>query len=272
MLAQPAALLPLVAEQLRDREPADRLPEPVGARRDHARQCRRHLRPQRDLPPALVLEAVELPDDLVAALGRVQLQRLEWWPVVLLEAVPGCHRPPGREDVRPDGMFGRERNRESPAGLGVAWATRYQREGSGVRGRSPCRSRLAQGSSPSRCITSPTVWNEPVTSTVPAPSCASVNRPPEIGIYRPLHQPSARRAGSRSHASSASRFHAAADSGGRHCQDAACDRPVEVRSISGQSLSPRIATIAWIGPGGRSASSAVTRVRTPSGLCATSKR
>ena len=44
VLPQPAALLPLVAEQLRNREPADRLLEPVGARRHHARQRRRHLR------------------------------------------------------------------------------------------------------------------------------------------------------------------------------------------------------------------------------------
>ena len=49
VLAQPPPLLPLVAKELRDGEPADRLPEPVRARRHHARERRRHLRPQRDL-------------------------------------------------------------------------------------------------------------------------------------------------------------------------------------------------------------------------------
>jgi hypothetical protein len=52
VLPEPAALLPLVAEQLRDREPADRLPEAVGARRraswvDTALQRSwQHLRPE----------------------------------------------------------------------------------------------------------------------------------------------------------------------------------------------------------------------------------
>ena len=98
VLPQPAPLLTLVAVHLPDREPADRLLERPRPGRHHARQRGRHLRPQRDLPPALVLEVVELLDDLRTALLDVQLQRLERGPVVLLEAV-------ARGDAAPDSKY-----------------------------------------------------------------------------------------------------------------------------------------------------------------------
>ncbi len=99
MLPQPPPLLPLVAKELGDGEPPDRLLEPVRPRRDHPRQRRCHLGPQRHLALALVHEVVELPDDLLAALRGVQLERLERWAVVLLEPVARRDAPPGPKDV-----------------------------------------------------------------------------------------------------------------------------------------------------------------------------
>jgi hypothetical protein len=103
VLAQPAALLPLVAEELRHREPLDRLAHPARPRAHHARERRRHLRPQRDLAAALVGEVVELLDDLGARLLDVQLGRLERRAVVLLEAVAVRDLPPDPHDVGADG-------------------------------------------------------------------------------------------------------------------------------------------------------------------------
>src|SRR6185437_9100271 len=77
MLAKPTALLPLVAKQLRNREPPDGLTQRVRLGGRHACQRRRHLRPERDLAAALVGEVVELADDLLAALAGVQLERLQ---------------------------------------------------------------------------------------------------------------------------------------------------------------------------------------------------
>jgi hypothetical protein len=94
MLTQAAALLPLVAEQLRHREPADRLPERARSGRDHPRKSRRHFRPQRDLAAALVGESVELTDDLLAALFCVELERLQRRSIVLDESIPARHIPP----------------------------------------------------------------------------------------------------------------------------------------------------------------------------------
>ena len=103
MLAQAPPLLPLIAEELREGEPPDRLLQPVGPRRHHPRERRGHFRPEGDRTLPLVDEIVELPDDLIAGLRRVQLERLEGRAVVLLEAVPRGHTPPGLEDVRPKG-------------------------------------------------------------------------------------------------------------------------------------------------------------------------
>src|SRR5229473_1651453 len=64
VLPQPSALLPLVAKQLGDREPADRLLERLGVRSHHAGEGGRHLGTERDLAPALVLERVQLLHDL----------------------------------------------------------------------------------------------------------------------------------------------------------------------------------------------------------------
>ncbi len=85
-LAEATALRTLVAEQARDREPLDRLGQPLAAGGDHPRQRRRHLRPQGDFPAAPVLEGVQLADDLLTRLAGVELQGLDDGRVVLLEA------------------------------------------------------------------------------------------------------------------------------------------------------------------------------------------
>jgi hypothetical protein len=71
VFAQPSALLPLVAKELRNRKPADRLAQAVGPGGHHPGQGRGHLRAQRNRPVPLVHEVVELPDDLIPALLAV---------------------------------------------------------------------------------------------------------------------------------------------------------------------------------------------------------
>jgi len=105
VLAEPTALRPFVAEELRDREPAYRLREPGGARGDHAREGRRHLGPQRHGPAPLVFELVQLAYDLFAGLPRVEFQRLEGRAVILRESVAGADPAPGRKDVSAKGEF-----------------------------------------------------------------------------------------------------------------------------------------------------------------------
>jgi hypothetical protein len=74
MLAQTSALLSLVAEQLRNRKPADGFAQRVGLRGRHSRERRRHLRPERDVAAAFIGEVVQLSNDLVAALLSVQFK------------------------------------------------------------------------------------------------------------------------------------------------------------------------------------------------------
>ena len=70
MFAKAPTLLPLIAKQLRNREPANRFAQRVRAGPDHPRERGRHLRTQRDLAAALVDERLE-------AVGQVPGQRLE---------------------------------------------------------------------------------------------------------------------------------------------------------------------------------------------------
>ena len=94
MFAQPAFLLALVAEQLRDGEPFDGFLVIAFVRGDHARQRRRHFRPERDGAVAFVGEIVKLADDFVAAFGGEQFERFERRAVVFAEAVaPGGFTP-----------------------------------------------------------------------------------------------------------------------------------------------------------------------------------
>ena len=77
MFAQPAALLFFVTKTLRDGKPLQRLFEFALVRRDHARQRRRHFRPQRDFAFAFVGEIEKLRDDFRAAFLSVKIGRLE---------------------------------------------------------------------------------------------------------------------------------------------------------------------------------------------------
>ena len=106
MLFEPPLLLALVAKELWQREPAHRLPKRIRARGDHARQRRRHLRPKCDLSTTLVREVVELADDLIAALLRVQLERLERGTIILDKAEPARDLPPHAKHVRAFGKVG----------------------------------------------------------------------------------------------------------------------------------------------------------------------
>src|SRR5205814_1782593 len=81
------------------------LAQRVGTRTHHARERRRHLGAQRDRSIALVREVVELSDDLVAALPRVELERLERWPVVFDEAEAARDVAPRLEDEAASSEF-----------------------------------------------------------------------------------------------------------------------------------------------------------------------
>src|SRR2546427_8493496 len=119
VLPQASPLLPLVAEQLGDREPSDRLFQGLGARSHQARERRGHLRAQRDLAAPLVLEGVQLLHDLLTTLLRVQLQRLERWAVVFLEAIAARHLAPGGEDRVAKSEFFRVKVAEAWEGLSL---------------------------------------------------------------------------------------------------------------------------------------------------------
>src|SRR5947207_1443244 len=99
VFAQPAFLLALVAEELRNGEPFDRLFVVARVRSDHAGECRRHFRPQRHGAVAFVGEVVELADDFVAALGGVKLERFERRAVVFAEAIAASDLAPGFKNV-----------------------------------------------------------------------------------------------------------------------------------------------------------------------------
>ncbi len=105
VLAQAAALLSLVAIELWHREPANRLAQRPGSRAHHAGERGSHLRPQGDLPAAFVFELVELLNDLLARLARVDLEWLERRPVILLETVPAGHFTPHAHQIRTCGQI-----------------------------------------------------------------------------------------------------------------------------------------------------------------------
>src|SRR2546422_1455929 len=119
VLPQASSLLPLVAKQLREREPADRLFQGLGPRAHHARERRGHLGAQRHLAATLVLECVQLLHDLRTALLGIELQRLERRPVVLLEAVAARHLAPGGEDRVPESEVFRVKVAKATEGLSL---------------------------------------------------------------------------------------------------------------------------------------------------------
>src|ERR1700731_3497669 len=99
MLAEPAALLFLVAETLRDRKPFERFLEFAVMRGDDAGERGGELGPHRDFAPPFVGEVEKLADDLRAAFLGVKLRRLQDGPFPFDKAVRGSHFAPFREDV-----------------------------------------------------------------------------------------------------------------------------------------------------------------------------
>ena len=90
MFAESAALLFLVAETLRDREPLERFFEFAIMRGHDPRQGRRELGPHRDFAFAFVGKIKKLPDDLRAAFFRVKLGRFQNRPFPFYKAVAAC--------------------------------------------------------------------------------------------------------------------------------------------------------------------------------------
>ena len=103
MLAQAAALLLLVAEQLRDGEPLDRLLVVAMMRPDHAGQRGRHLGPQRHRAVALVHEVEKLTDDFIAGFLRVKFERFQRRAVVLAKPIAPRHVAPLIKDIAANG-------------------------------------------------------------------------------------------------------------------------------------------------------------------------
>ena len=88
VLTKSSLLRTLVAKQLRYRVPADRLGHSAGPCPDHAGEGRCHLGPERDIPPALIAESIQLSHDFLAGLPDIQIQGLERRTIVLDETVP----------------------------------------------------------------------------------------------------------------------------------------------------------------------------------------
>src|SRR5580765_2224287 len=102
MLAQAAFLLSLIAKELRNGKPFDRFPITALVGGNHPRQGWGHLGPECDSAFTLIHEIVELPDNLCAALSRVEFQRFQRWPVELMEGITPRHGTPAIENVIAD--------------------------------------------------------------------------------------------------------------------------------------------------------------------------
>ena len=107
VLPKSAPLLAFVPKQLRDGVPANRLLEIRRFGRNHAGQRRRHVRPQRDGPPPLILEVIELANNLFSALCRIEFQRLERWTTVFFESVAGRNGSPDIKNLLEQSGVGR---------------------------------------------------------------------------------------------------------------------------------------------------------------------
>ena len=99
MFAQPAALLFLVTKTLWDGKPLQRLFEFALVRRDDARQCWRHFRPQRDFAFAFVGKIEKLRDDFRAAFLSVKIGRLEDRAIPFDKPIAPRRFAPSRENV-----------------------------------------------------------------------------------------------------------------------------------------------------------------------------
>src|SRR5262249_2076079 len=89
----------LVAKQLGQGEPLDRLAITPLVGRNHPRQARSHLRPQGDLPATFIGEIVELADYLGAAFEGEEFQGLQRGTVVFAKTVTPRRAPPMVKNV-----------------------------------------------------------------------------------------------------------------------------------------------------------------------------
>ena len=99
MLAQAPFLLALIAKELRQGEPFERLFVPPLTGGDHARQRGRHFRAKRNLPLAFIGEMVELADDFLAALSGEEFQWFQWGTIVFVETVAPRQAAPSIENI-----------------------------------------------------------------------------------------------------------------------------------------------------------------------------
>src|SRR6478672_5231997 len=103
MFSEPALLLALVAKELGNGEPANGLAHRIRFRGDHPGESGSHLGSEGHVAVALVFEVVELPDDFVAALSGIELERFQRWTIVLDESVSPRHITPDGHEVVADG-------------------------------------------------------------------------------------------------------------------------------------------------------------------------
>src|SRR5207244_5347211 len=101
MFAQATALLFFVTKELADGKPLERFLERAFVGRDHARQCRRQLRPHRDFAIAFVSEIEKLIDNFGAAFFAIEIGRLEDGAVPFDKTVAARNFAPTGEDVVP---------------------------------------------------------------------------------------------------------------------------------------------------------------------------
>ncbi len=87
VLTPTSSLGSLVTPALGNRIPLDRERQSARSRHHHSRQRGRHLGPERHSSPALILKIVQLANDLLSRLARVQILTLEHGSIVLLEPV-----------------------------------------------------------------------------------------------------------------------------------------------------------------------------------------
>src|SRR5207253_9335377 len=105
MLAQSAALLFFVSEELADGEPFERLLELAVVRCDDASERGCELRAQRHFAFAFVADIKKLIDNICATLFFVKLCRVERRAFPFEETLPTGYFLPAREDVMARGAL-----------------------------------------------------------------------------------------------------------------------------------------------------------------------
>src|SRR6516225_2985274 len=99
MLAKPAFLLSLIAEQLRESKPLDRFLVVALVRRNHARQRGRHFRPERNFAVPFVDKIVKLSDDFLAAFCGIKFKSFQRRAIIFTESVTTRHIAPMIKNV-----------------------------------------------------------------------------------------------------------------------------------------------------------------------------